>query len=102
MDEQSPTPEEADILLDVTRWHKEQARSTEDSPPDYDEETVTHILEDRPDAEFVEWLPGPPERDTMVARFRVTDVTSDGETVDYSVEISESLVQRAAEAHPHL
>jgi len=89
---QGPDSDETDALLDVTRWNKEQA------DPDYSEDSVTHILEDRPDAEFVEWLPGPPESDVSVARFRVTDVSEDGELVDYSVELSDELIREAAES----
>jgi hypothetical protein len=59
---------------------------------------VTHILEDRPDAEFVVWLSGLPESDISVARFRVTDVSEDGELVDYSVELSDELIREAAES----
>jgi hypothetical protein len=91
---QRPDPDETDALLDVTRWNKEQADS------EYNEDSVTHILEDRSDAEFVEWLPGPPESDMSVARFKVTDVSEDVELVDYSVELSDELIREAAESLP--
>lgn len=102
MVEQSPTPDETDTLLDITRWQKERARPTEDAPPEYDENAVTHILEDCSDAEFDQWLPGPPGRDGRLARIQVNDVTENGETVDYSIELSEELVKAAVEAHPEL
>lgn len=92
MSEEHSNSEEVGTLLDVTRWHKEQA------DPDFDEESVTHLLEDRSDAEFVEWYPGPPEGDSLLARFRVTDVSEDRELVDYSIEISENLLQEAIES----
>lgn len=42
--------------------------------------------------EFVQCYSGPPETDSMLAQFRVTDVSEDGELVDYSIEISENLL----------
>lgn len=83
---------ESKTLLDITRWHNEQAH------PDFDEESVTHLLEDRSDAEFVEWYPGPQGEDSLLARFQVTDVSEGEELVDYSIEISENLLQEAIES----
>ena len=92
MSDEPSNSEEAATLLGVTCWHKEQAE------PDFDEESVTHLLNDRSDAEFVQCYSGPPETDSMLARFQVNDVSEDGELVDYSIEISEDLLREAIES----
>lgn len=94
--DERPPIDERETLLAVRRWYPERA------DPDFDEESVDEIIHDSRGAQFVGWHPGPPESDTELARFELTSVEEDGEEVEYTVELSASLLKDAVDAHPDL
>lgn len=73
-------------IIDVTRWDKDP------DEPDYSEEDVDHIVPDE-DVDGVN-LAGTLDGEELV---RVsTTVEEDGREVDYTVDLSESVIREAA------
>lgn len=77
----------SDGIIDVTRWWVEQA------DPDFDEETVDHLVPDE-EGEIVEVV-GEKDGEYLV-RIKST-AEEDGEEVEYTIDLSESLLRSAVE-----
>lgn len=77
----------SDGTLDITRWWIDQA------DPDFNEETVDHLVPDR-EAE-VQDVVGEVNGESLV-RIK-SSVEEDGEQVDYTVDLSVSLLRKAIE-----
>ena len=73
-------------IIDVTRWYKEPDQ------PDYDEEDVDHIVADE-DVDSVDYG-GPLDGEELIRV--ITTVEENGREVDYSVDLSESVIREAA------
>jgi hypothetical protein len=77
----------ADGTIDITRWKVEQA------DPDFDDETVDHLVPDE-DAEVGDVV-GITDGEYLV---RISSsVNEDGEKVEYTIDLSESILNRAIE-----
>ncbi|WP_136688741.1 hypothetical protein [Halorhabdus amylolytica] len=74
-----------DRIIDVTRWE-------ESNGPDYDEEDVDHIVADEDVDEVV--YGGSLDGEELVRV--LTTVEEDGREVDYTVDLSESVIREAA------
>ncbi|WP_435349254.1 hypothetical protein [Haloarchaeobius sp. HRN-SO-5] len=77
----------SDGTVDITRWLIEQA------DPDFDEETVDHLVPDE-EAE-VQGVVGEADGEYLV-RIK-SSVEENSEQVEYTIDLSESLLRRAME-----
>lgn len=75
----------SDGLIDITRWWIEQAN------PDFDEETVDHLVPDM-EAEVQDVL-GEVDGENLI-RIK-SSAEEDGEEVEYTIDLSESLLRSA-------
>lgn len=78
----------SDGTVDITRWWIEQA------DPDFDEETVDHLVADE-EAE-VQDVVGEGDKGDYLIRVKSL-VEKNGEQVEYTIDLSESLLRRAIE-----